>query len=77
MIYKSTAVILIDLSQFCYFAHNFSSDFLTHDTCLSCENKDCPLEDTEELRLDGEVVAEEIVMTKPGDIMIGGMVFDW
>ena len=54
---------------------NFSSDSLTHDTCLSCENEDCPLEDPEALRLDDEVMTEEIVMTKPGDIMIGGWVF--
>ncbi|KAL5271456.1 hypothetical protein ACHWQZ_G001922 [Mnemiopsis leidyi] len=51
-----------------------SSDTLTRETCLSCEKEGCLLEDPEELHLDNEMLAEEIVLNQPGDIMIGGLV---
>jgi hypothetical protein len=47
----------------------FSTDFLARQTCLRCNEKNCPV--NEKLTED-ETVVGDIVVRKPGDIIIGG-----
>ena len=49
----------------------FRGDFQAHQTCLSCQKYGCPVD---ERQLDSDPLVEDIVLRKPGDIIIGGKV---